>query len=702
MNGNRLAHCTSSYLRQHAANPVHWHPWDAEALALARERGQPILLSIGYSACHWCHVMAHESFEDPATAELMNRHFINIKVDREERPDLDRIYQSAHQLLTGRPGGWPLTLLLTPDDQIPFFAGTYFPRESRHGLPPFRDVLRGIAHALDDQQQMIQDQNRGLMQALRNLAPRPGPDLPDFNAAPLENARLQLARGFDETHGGFGQAHKFPLPTHLARLLHHWATTRIGGSDDPRALHIVEHSLRQMARGGFNDQLGGGFYRYSVDAQWMIPHFEKMLYDNAQLLGLYSDLAQAGGTQLFADTARATADWVIREMQSPEGGYHATLDADSADGEGGYYLWDREEVRTLLEGETYQALAARYGLDGPPNFGQRWHLHQTPAQAQPDENESQRLEAARAALLAARERRPRPARDEKILTAWNALTIRSMARAGRLLDEPRYIDSAQRALEYIRRELWRDGRLLACPGSEEMAPGAYLDDHAYLLDALLELLQVRWSDTDLALACRLADLLTARFQDSEDGGFFFTADDHEALIQRPKPFSDDATPAGNAIACQALLRLGHLLGNHHYLEAVDDALYCAWEQLSQLPQGHCALLDALDLHLNPPEIVILRGTGAELTRWRRRAGRHFAPRRLTLAIPNAADGLPETLDKPGGEGVSAHICGAAGCEPPIDDFECFSARLSETESTPPDERARAFQGAAGSFIRARE
>ncbi|MEW8015485.1 MAG: DUF255 domain-containing protein [Candidatus Sedimenticola endophacoides] len=339
MNGNRLAHCTSPYPRQHAANPVHWHPWDAVALALAlaRKRDQPILLSIGYSACHWCHVMTHESFEDPATAELMNRHFINIKVDREERPDLDRIYQSAHQLLTGRPGGWPLTLFLTPDDQTPFFAGTYFPRESRHGLPPFRDVLRGIAHALDDQQQMIQDQNRGLMQALRNLAPRPGPDLPDFNTAPLENARLQLARGFDETHGGFGQAPKFPLPTHLARLLHHWATTRIDGSDDPRALHIVEHSLRQMARGGFNDQLGGGFYRYSVDTQWMIPHFEKMLYDNAQLLGLYSDLAQAGGTQLFADTARATADWVwvIRDMQSPEGGYHAALDADSADGEGG-------------------------------------------------------------------------------------------------------------------------------------------------------------------------------------------------------------------------------------------------------------------------------------------------------------------------------------------------------------------------------
>jgi len=710
MSQNQLSQCTSPYLQQHADNPVNWRPWGEEALALAREQNKPILLSIGYSACHWCHVMAHESFEDEATAELMNRHFINIKVDREERPDLDKIYQSAHQLLTQRPGGWPLTIFLTPDDKVPFFAGTYFPKEPRYGMPPFQDVLHSIAKAYKEQYSDISEQNQAFLQAMSNLNPRPPHARTVLNTAPLENARQQLGRSFDETHGGFGQAPKFPLPTSLARLLHHWAATRSSGRDDPRALYIAEFSLSRMALGGFNDQLGGGFYRYTVDDQWMIPHFEKMLYDNGPLLGLYSDLWQATAKPLFSETARRAADWVIREMQSPEGGYYSTLDADSEGEVGKFYVWDRDEVRALLDGQEYHHLAAFYGLDGEPNFEGRWHLHNRKSIAElnqafdtTSEQAHALLESARRKLFAEREKRIRPGRDEKILTSWNALMIKGMARAGRALGNEAYIHSAEQALDFVRKQLWRDGRLLATHKDGRSALPAYLDDHAFLIDALLELLQARWSSAALLFAQQLADILLEQFQDREHGGFFFTANDHEPLIHRPKPFSDDAIPAGNGVAALVLNRLGHLLGNSDYLQAAEDTLHCAWEQLTRMPHGHCALLEALDEYLNPPEIIILRGEPAELASWQQRATLNFAPRRITLAIPANATALPQLLDKPTPtQGVVAHICSGAHCEQPIMDFARYQSRLARSESSPPSEQERSFTGTAGSFKRAKE
>ncbi|MDH5514561.1 MAG: thioredoxin domain-containing protein, partial [Gammaproteobacteria bacterium] len=371
---NHLVNETSPYLLQHAHNPVEWYPWGPQALERARRENKPILLSVGYSACHWCHVMAHESFEDAATAELMNRLFVNIKVDREERPDIDRIYQTAHSLLTQRPGGWPLTVFLTPDDHVPFFAGTYFPREPRHGLPSFRDLMQRIDEYLANNETDIRRQNTSLLSALQDMN-RSTPAT-SLNSMPLDSARQVLERNFDTTDGGFGEAPKFPHPTNLERLLRHWAhSRRHDGMEDRRALHMAVFTLEKMAHGGLFDQLGGGFYRYSVDKHWGIPHFEKMLYDNGALLALYGEAFAATGNPLFKRIAEQTAGWVMREMQAPEGGYYSSLDADSEGEEGRFYVWTPASVRALLDADDYRLFARRYGLDREANFEGHWHLH---------------------------------------------------------------------------------------------------------------------------------------------------------------------------------------------------------------------------------------------------------------------------------------------------------------------------------------
>ena len=687
---NRLAHTTSPYLQQHARNPVDWWPWCDEALALAREQDRPILLSVGYSACHWCHVMAHESFEDPATAEVMNQLFVNIKVDREERPDLDKIYQTAHQLLAQRPGGWPLTVFLTPDDLRPFFAGTYFPKQRRHGLPAFTELLAGVERAYREQRDAIREQNASLMEALAQLDPAPSDAVPD--AGPLEGARRQLAGSFDSADGGFGRAPKFPHPTNLEFLLRHWAATGAGGSPDERALHMAAFTLEHMVRGGINDQVGGGFCRYSVDDHWMIPHFEKMLYDNGPLLALCADLAQIRGetdSGLFRDAAVATADWTMTEMQSPEGGYYSSLDADSEGEEGRFYVWDRAEVEALLTAAEYALIAPVYGLDRAPNFEGRWHLHgyrtlaDVAAEQGIAEDEARTLaDSAKARLLAARIGRVRPGRDDKVLTSWNALMIKGMARAARILGRPDFLASAVRALTFIRATLWRDGRLLATYKDGQAHLNAYLDDYALLLDALLELLQTRWQREDLQLAVALADVLLEQFHDPVNGGFYFTGADHEALIQRPKPLADESMPSGNGVAAITLQRLGHLLGETRYLDAAAGTLRLAAEPMRRIPYAHGTLLAALDEHLTPPETIIIRGgTGDDsddgLHRWQAAAQRDFAPRRIVLAIPAAEIGLPGSLAamEPG-ERIRAYRCRGTHCEAPVEDLEAFDASLS--------------------------
>jgi len=710
MKKNHLAEATSPYLLQHADNPVDWHEWGEESLSLARSSGRPILLSIGYSACHWCHVMAHESFDDTQTAKLMNELYVNIKVDREERPDLDKIYQSAHQLLAQRPGGWPLTVFLTPEDQAPFFVGTYFPDKPRHGLPAFRDLLRNIANAYDQQPQEILEQNRALLDALSQLNPSSAQTGKVLDSAPLELARQQLAASFDETHGGFGKAPKFPHPSSLNRLLRHWAATRINGHPDPRSLYVVDHTLTRMALGGINDQLGGGFCRYSVDDQWMIPHFEKMLYDNGPLLSLYADLWQVTGKDLYRETAEKTGEWVMREMQSEEGGYYSTLDADSEGEEGVFYVWTPEQAEALLDEDEYRHLARYYGLDRPANFEGRWHLHNFTSIAELnqtlDSSADQArslLESARRKLFQAREERIRPGRDEKILTAWNVLMIKGMTRAGRVLGRDDFIRSAERSLAFIRDQLWHDGRLLATHKDGRSHLAAYLDDYAYLIDALLELLQMRWRGEDMTFAKQLADVLLLHFQDWETGGFFFTADDHEQLIHRPKPYGDDSTPSGNGVAAFALARLGHLLGEQIYSDAAEATLKSAWEPLHQVPHAHCSLLEALEEQIHAIEIIVIRGPQPGLEHWRKRAARHYAPSRLTIAIPSRETDLPGLLAArvPGPE-ERAYICAGMQCEAPVESFEAFSKRLTETEAVFGNGQQPSFAGSTGSFKRPRE
>jgi uncharacterized protein YyaL (SSP411 family) len=651
---NSLGGETSPYLLQHAANPVAWLPWGEEALALARAEDKPILLSIGYSACHWCHVMAHECFEDASVAAVMNRLFVNIKVDREERPDLDQIYQTAHQMLTGRPGGWPLTMFLSPDG-TPFYGGTYFPREPRHGLPGFPGLCEQVAAAWRGKRREIAAQNREVLGALARMSAAPG-GAAELSVAPVGVLRSLLLGSFDRDDGGFGGAPKFPHPTDLAFLLRR--------PDDPQAREAALFTLRRMAAGGIHDQLGGGFCRYSVDERWEIPHFEKMLYDNGPLLGLYADAWALTGEEDFRRVAAGIAGWLEREMSAPEGAFHSSLDADSEGEEGRFYVWDRAEVAALL-GPEKSALAGRcWGLDGPPNFeGRHWHLR---VAAPPSPDEAPLLEAARAALFAARERRVRPGCDDKILTAWNALAVEGLAHAARVCGRDDWGVAAQRAVDYLHARHWVGGRLLATSRLGRARLPAYLDDHAFLLAALLELLQADYRAADLDFARQLANALLDRFEDREHGGFFFTAHDHETLIQRPKPAHDNALPAGNGIAARALQRLGHLLGEVRYLDAARRAIEYFMPQLARQAGGCASLVQALEEALAPPTVVILRGPAPEVTDWRRR----FAARRdaLILALPNGTPDLPPALAKPESPRVNAWVCRGVNCLAPVEKF----------------------------------
>ena len=684
---NRLARETSPYLRQHAHNPVDWYPWGPEALEKARGERKPILLSVGYSACHWCHVMAHESFEDPDTARVMNESFVNIKVDREERPDIDRIYQIAQQMLTQRSGGWPLTMFLTHDDQRPFFGGTYFPREARFGLPSFRDLLLRVAQYYREQETELRAQNTALMSAFADLNPPPGAADIQLTDAPIRSARTLLARIFDPRTGGFGGAPKFPHPKTLERLLRDWHASSSLLEPDLHALYMATLTLRRMGDGGMNDQLGGGFARYSVDEYWMIPHFEKMLYDNGALLAVYADAATATGDACYARVTTETATWAIREMQAPEGGYYSSYDADSEGHEGQFYVWDHDTVREALTPEEYNAFAPHFGLDRAPNFEEHWHLHVFKSTQEVAESLGQTaqevtalIDAARAKMFALRNTRVWPHRDDKILTSWNALMIRGMAIAARALERADFADSATRALDFVRKTLWREGRLLATYKDGRAHLNAYLDDYVYLADAVLELQQVRFRSDELAFARDLLEVVLEHFADPE-GGFFFTSDDHETLIHRSKSYSDDATPAGNGIAAFVLQRMGHVLGEPRYLLAAEGTIRAAWPVLEKYPQGHMSVLIALEELLNPPETVILRGDAATIGAWQSNLAKLYAPRRLVLAIPADATDLPSALaDKPARGTAAAYVCRGSVCSTPVESFSALAAHLRQAAS----------------------
>ncbi len=592
---NHLANETSPYLLQHADNPVDWHPWGQEALQKAKTEDKPIFLSIGYSACHWCHVMAHESFEDDGAAAVLNEHFVSIKVDREERPDLDRIYMSAVQAMTGR-GGWPMSVFLTPEGQ-PFYGGTYFPPKPRYGMPSFTDVLLGIADAWQNRRQELVESGQRLVAAIEQQSAISVNSKPEtLNPETLNTAFENLWQRFDRTHGGWGDAPKFPQPMALEFLLRHHHVT-----GEALALQMVTQTLEAMARGGMYDQLGGGFHRYSVDDHWLAPHFEKMLYDNAQLARVYLHAWQVTGEPFYRTIAEEILDYVVREMTDPSGGFYSTQDADSEGEEGKFFVWTPSEIRDLL-GQEAEAFMAAYGVTERGNFEGRNILEYVGHVSQRTE-----LAEARRKLFAAREQRVHPGRDEKVLTSWNGLMLAAFAEAARTLNRDDYRQVAECNASFLLSELRReDGRLYRTWKAGGAKINGYLEDYAHLVVGLLELYQTTFEPRWYLAARELAEVMIAHFS-APDGGFFDTSDDHETLITRPRELQDNAVPSGNAMAALGLLRLAGLAVEPRYAELARRSLVQVQPLLAQYPLGFGQWLIALDYALSRPREIAIVG-----------------------------------------------------------------------------------------------
>ncbi|MCC6616338.1 MAG: thioredoxin domain-containing protein [Anaerolineae bacterium] len=639
---NHLANETSPYLLQHKDNPVDWYPWGEEALARAKAEDKPILLSIGYSACHWCHVMAHESFEDEATAEIMNRHYVNIKVDREERPDLDDIYMQAVQAMTGGHGGWPMTVFLLPDGR-PFYGGTYFPPDPRHGMPAFRQVLLAVIDAYDHRREGVESQAGELTSALQREAFAASADALDTDL--LEIACAGMGRNFDNENGGFGGAPKFPNPMNLEYLLRCYART---GAEE--ALKMVTLTLRKMARGGIYDQLGGGFHRYSVDAIWLVPHFEKMLYDNAQLSRLYLHAWQVTGDSFFRRIAVEVYDYVLREMTAPEGGFYSTTDADSEGEEGKFFVWRKEDLQGLL-GDDAPIAIEYWGVIGRGNFEGHNILHVP----NDDDVAAQRLglsvealqdklAAIKDTLYAHRTHRVHPGLDDKIVTAWNGMMLASLAEGARVFKDRGYRDAAIRSAEFLLDQLQQDGQLLRTWKDGRAKITAFLEDYANLIDGLIELYQTTFDLRWFAEARRLADEVLARFS-ADDGGFYDTGDTHEPLIARPRSLQDNATPSGNAMMAKCLARLAAYTGDARYDEAARKALAPLAGAMRQYPQAFGEGLNALDLLVRGIDEVAIVGQPTD-ERTRALADVVYQPYRPGLIVALSGEDVPGESDVP--------------------------------------------------------
>ncbi len=606
---NRLIDAASPYLLQHAHNPVDWYPWGPEALKRARAEQRPIFLSIGYAACHWCHVMERESFENDETAALMNQLFVNIKVDREERPDLDDLYMASVQMLTGS-GGWPMSVFLTPELK-PFFAGTYFPPEDRWGRPGFPRLLEAMANLWRDRRADVLAGAERVTEELRSFTEAPT-SLGALDREPLVSARQALGRSFDETYGGFGSAPKFPHAMAVRLLLR--ANRRDG---DRRALEMATRTLDAMAAGGIYDHLGGGFHRYATDERWLTPHFEKMLYDQSLLVVAYLEAFQVTGEPRYAEVVRETCDYVLRDLRHAEGGFFSSEDADSEGVEGRFYVWTHEEIASALAlpgDEVSVALFRRaYGVDEFGNFEGRTILSRVAATeelaahfALPSTEVETRLDAARARLFALREGRARPFRDEKVITSWNALMISALVRSGRVLDEPRYVEAAARAAEFLLRALVVDGRLQRVWRDGRVSTLGFLDDHAFLVDAWIDLYESGFERRWLDAAIHWADIMVALFRD-ERGGYFSTNAHHEVLVARLKSAQDGSIPSGNSVAASALSRLGRLTGRPDLEKAATTTLQAFHTQLERAPGAFHQMLLALELQLGPREEIVVAG-----------------------------------------------------------------------------------------------
>jgi uncharacterized protein YyaL (SSP411 family) len=672
---NALAQESSPYLLQHSENPVDWHPWSQQALDLARESNKPILLSIGYSACHWCHVMAHESFENTETANLMNTNFINIKVDREERPDIDKIYQTAHQLITQRAGGWPLTMFLSPGHQLPFFGGTYFPDTAGYGMISFRDLLQKITSVYRNEPEKIRQQTESMQQAFNSMAAQAHDSRGQADIKALESFDDQLLQLYDGQYGGFGSAPKFPQASMLEMAILRAFSQSPG---DP-LYDAIDFSLEKITMGGIQDHLAGGFYRYSVDEKWMIPHFEKMLYDNGQLLYVFTLMFRLTQKPVYQAAVEGIYSWLKSEMLSATGSFYAALDADSEGAEGKFYLWTPAQVKALLKADFFPVFAYKYGLDGPANFEHQWHLHayhENQAVAETfnldlDDFNEQLLEAHQL-LTQERNQRIRPGLDNKILTAWNAIVIQGLALCARSFLKTEYYQTARQCLSALRSECWHNNRLLALSKNSGKLLPAYLDDYAHLLKATIDCLQYQWQPEDLKFAITLADQLLEFFEDPGHGGFYFTASDHEALIERPKSWQDEAMPCGNAVASLAIYRLGMLLGKSDYIRAAEKALQSVAVNIRQNPLYAAGFLKLLEEVERLPCTIVVRGESAELESWQRVLSPGLRPDQQVFFIPVDTKGLPDVISQkdPGNE-TMAWVCHGYTCQPPLNSLDAL-------------------------------
>ena len=603
---NHLINETSPYLLQHAHNPVDWHPWGDEAFQKAKSENRPILLSIGYSACHWCHVMERESFEDEKIAALMNDLFINIKVDREERPDLDEIYMNAVQMLTGR-GGWPMTVFLTPEGK-PFYGGTYFPPEDRYGVPGFPKILQGVANAYREKPQDVERSVEQILSALQRMSLSTESQQP-FSSDIIGQSAEQLAQAYDTDHGGLGKAPKFPNVGVYELFLRHYHHSK--GS---RFLEMVTHTLTKMAQGGIYDHLGGGFHRYSVDEKWLVPHFEKMLYDNAQLVRIYAQVYCITGEPLFKQVVDETMTYLMSEMLHTEGGFHSTQDADSEGEEGKFFVWTEEEISQILGEDASEIFCRIYDVSEEGNFEEKNILHPilTLEQASKffrrDLKEIESLVSnAKGKLFQEREKRPKPFRDEKILTSWNGLMLSGIAEAIKISRRPAYLEAADRTVDFIFTKMFRDGRLLHTYKSGTAKILGYLDDYAFLAAGLLDLFEASVNRVHLDRAVELAGIMLHEFWDEAGGGFFYTGRSHEQLIAQSKPIFDGSIPSGNAVATQVLLRLYHYTGKEDYLKRAERVLRAYYNAMENQPFGFAHMLAALDFYLEKPKEIVLVG-----------------------------------------------------------------------------------------------
>jgi len=675
---NALAAESSPYLRQHAHNPVQWHPWSQSALQMAKDLDKPILLSIGYAACHWCHVMERESFENEIIAALMNELFINNKVDREERPDLDAIYMQAVQMMTGR-GGWPMTVFLTPD-QAPFYCGTYFPPQDRHGMPGFPRVLRSVGAAYRERKVGIIRDAEAILAELQQsgrVSAAPAVLTPGL----LDEAAENVMSNYDSQNGGFGDAPKFPPSMSLDLLMRSYARTR-----NRRYLEAAEKTLQNMARGGIYDQLGGGFHRYSVDARWLVPHFEKMLYDNALLSRTYLHAFLLTGESRYRRIVEETLDYVLREMTAPEGGFFSTQDADSEGEEGRFYTWDAQEVRKLLAREEAELFCRYYGMEGEGSLDGRHVLHiQEPAGAVArrsgvsEEDLHQRIGRAKSRLYYAREARIRPVRDEKVLAAWNGLMLKSFAESAPVLNREDYRDAAIHCAEFILARMERPEGLLHCYTNGQARIDAFLDDYACFADSLLSLYESTFDSRWLREAARLLQMMIEQFEDPDGIGLFMT-NGREILIQRPKEFNDNATPSGNSVAVHALLRLAKLTGEEAWAGKARPVLEALGSRMARHPAAFGYLLGTVDLMLsNGPEIAIVGDPGEEATRaLLREVSLRYLPNRILVCGREESLFLLRGRSRVAGR-TTAYVCLNGSCQAPVTNASDLALQLDQID-----------------------